>query len=293
MHKSVLLDAVLSHLNLSPGKIVLDATLGAGGHAESILKQISPDGLLIGLDQDSEALQRAEKRLQQVGGKFELKHLNFRFLDQALSQLHIHQVDAVLLDVGLSSDQIEEGDRGFSFMREGPLDMRMDKTQSQTAEHLIYGLSEEELIQIFTVYGEERFAKRIARKIVADRPSRSIQTTLDLKTLVEEIVPSKYRFGRIHPATRIFQALRIAVNDELGALKEALPKAFGALTVGGRLAVISFHSLEDRIVKRFFVSQKQIGAGLIVTKKPIEASEDELRENPKARSAKMRVIQRS
>ncbi len=293
MHKSVLLDSVLSHLNLVQGQIVLDATVGSGGHSETILKRISPNGLLIGLDQDPEALKRAAKRLEAVGGKFVLKHFNFRFLDEALSSLNLKQVNAVLLDVGVSSDQLQASDRGFSFMREGPLDMRMDPTQDQTAEHLIYGLSERELIQIFGELGEERYAGRIARKIVQERSKRSIKTTFDLKKIVEETVPSAYRFGRIHPATRIFQALRIAVNDELNALKEALPKAFGSLKPGGRLAVISFHSLEDRIVKQYFVHEKNLGTGKIMTKKPIEATEDELKNNPRSRSAKLRVIERS
>lgn len=293
MHKSVLLDSVLSHLNLSPGQIVLDATVGSGGHSEAILKQIGPNGLLIGLDQDVEALKRAEERLRAVGGKFKLQHLNFRFLDQALSSLNIKDVHAVLLDVGVSSDQLEKSDRGFSFMKEGPLDMRMDQSQTQTAEHLIYGLNEKELTEIFSEFGEERFARRIAQKIVFDRATKPMKTTFDLKHAVEEVVPSKYRFGRIHPATRIFQALRIAVNDELNALKEALPKAFGALKSGGRLAVISFHSLEDRIVKQYFVKEKNTGAGKILTKKPIEATEGELQDNPKSRSAKLRVMERS
>ncbi len=293
MHKSVLLDSVLSHLNLSPGQIVFDLTIGSGGHAEAILQRIKPNGLLIGLDQDKAAVERARKRLQETGGKFTLHHLNFRFLDQALSSLNIEQVNVVLLDIGVSTDQLEESDRGFSFMREGPLDMRMDQDQSQTAQHLIYGLSERELTQIFGELGEERYARRIAHQIVSERAKSPIKTTIDLKNIVEKVVPSKYRFGRIHPATRIFQALRIAVNDELNALTEALPKAFGVLKPAGRLAVISFHSLEDRIVKHFFVKEKNLGEGKIITKKPVEATEAEVTENPKARSAKLRVIERS
>ena len=292
MHKSVLLDSVLSHLNLLPGQIVLDATVGSGGHSETILRRISPNGLLIGLDQDEEALKRAEARLKSVGGKFILKRINFRYLDQTLSLLNIPEVHAVLLDVGISSDQLEAPDRGFSFMREGPLDMRMDQGQDQTAEQLIYGLSEKELVEVFSELGEERFARRIAHKIVSERARKPIKTTFDLKQVVEEVVPSQYRFGRIHPATRIFQALRIAVNDELNALKEALPKAFHSLERGGRLAVISFHSLEDRIVKQYFVKEKNAGAGKIITKKPIEADEIEIKENSRSRSAKLRVIER-
>ena len=171
--------------------------------------------------------------------------------------------------------------------------MRMDPSQSQTAQDLIYGLSEKELMQVFSELGEERYARRIAHQIVNERSQRAIKTTFDLKYLIEEVVPSKYKFGRINPATRVFQALRIAVNDELNALKEALPKAFNSLAHGGRLAVISFHSLEDRIVKQYFVRLKNEGAGKIITKKPIEASEAEVQENPRSRSAKLRVIERS
>lgn len=178
-------------------------------------------------------------------------------------------------------------------MKEGPLDMRMDQSRDQTAEHLICGLSEKELIDIFSELGEERFARRIAQKIVSDRAEKPIKTTFDLKHIVEEVVPFRYRFGRIHPATRIFQALRIAVNDELNALQEALPKAFHSLKRDGRLAAISFHSLEDRIVKQYFVKEKNAGAGTIITKKPIEATEEELKDNPKSRSAKLRVIERN
>jgi len=293
LHKSVLLVPVLSHLNLSPGQAVLDATVGSGGHSEAMLKKVTPGGLLIGLDQDQKALERTEKRLKETGGKFILRHQNFRFLDQALSFLNIPAVDAVLLDVGVSSEQLDEPDRGFSFMKEGPLDMRMNPAAEQTAQHLIYGLSEKELAGIFSELGEERYAKRIAQRIVSQRAKTRIQTTFDLKKIIEDAVPSHYRFGRLHPATRVFQALRIALNDELNALQEALPKAFECLKPGGRLAVISFHSLEDRIVKQYFVKQKAGSAGTIVTKKPIEADEDEIRENPRSRSAKLRIIERS
>ena len=293
MHKPVLRDVVLSYLNLKPGQVVLDATLGSGGHAEAILHAIGPQGFLIGLDQDEEAIKRAQACLEQLEGRFKLMQINFRFIDQALSSLNIHQVNAVLLDVGVSSEQLENPERGFGIQHTGPLDMRMDQRQTETAAHLIAKEGEYELAKIFREYGEERHANRIARTIVRERVKAPIETTEALKTLIERITPARFRYGRIHPATRIFQALRIAVNDELGALEESLPKAFDCLDFGGRLCVISFHSLEDRIVKRFFLKQKQAGVGTIVTKKPVRPSDEEVANNTRARSAKLRVIERN
>lgn len=293
MHKPVLIESVLSHLKLKAGLIVLDATIGSGGHGEAILKAIAPGGFLIGLDQDEEAIRRSKERLEKIGGRFSLQHFNFRDLDLAVSALHIRYVHAVLLDVGVSSDQLEEGKRGFSFQKEGPLDMRMDLTKELTAEHLVMGLSLKELTSIFRQFGEERYAGKIAQAIVTRRQQAPIKTTTALKTLIERAVPQKYRAGKIHPATRVFQALRIAVNDELEALREALPKAFDHLESGGRLAVISFQSLEDRIVKQFFVKQKTLGTGTIVTKKPIRPTDQEIEENLRSRSAKLRVLERN
>ena len=293
MHKPVLRDVVLSYLNLKPGQVVLDATLGSGGHAEAILHAIGPQGFLIGLDQDEEAIKRAQACLEQLEGRFKLMQINFRFIDQALSSLNIHQVNAVLLDVGVSSEQLENPERGFGIQHTGPLDMRMDQRQTETAAHLIAKEGEYELAKIFREYGEERHANRIARTIVRERVKAPIETTEALKTLIERITPARFRYGRIHPATRVFQALRIAVNDELGALEESLPKAFDCLDFGGRLCVISFHSLEDRIVKRFFLKQKQAGVGTIVTKKPVRPSDEEVANNTRARSAKLRVIERN
>ncbi len=193
MHKPVLVEAVLSHFNLKPGSVVLDATVGSGGHAEAILKAIQPGGFLIGLDQDQEAIKRSQERLEKVGGRFYLQHLNFQYLDQALSALHIHKIHAVLLDVGVSSDQLESASRGFSFREDGPLDMRMDQTKDLTAEHLIMGLSQQELTTIFRQFGEERYAARIAEAIVNQRKNAPIKTTGALKALVEKAVPGRYR----------------------------------------------------------------------------------------------------
>ena len=294
MHQSVLGESVLSYLDLKPGQIVLDGTIGSGGHAERILKAIGPDeGILIGLDQDEEAIKRTQIRLEKVGGRFVLKHLNFRYLDQALSSLNIYQLHAVLFDIGVSREQLEDSRRGFSFKLDGPLDMRMDQRLDTTAEDFVAKSSYEELETIFRQFGEERYAGRIAKTIVQNRAQAPIKTTTGLRCLIERMTPARYRFGRIHPATRVFQALRIAVNDELNALEEALPKVFGSLKHGGRLLVISFHSLEDRIVKHFFLKQKRSGEGTLITKKPLRPSSEEMKQNPSARSAKLRVIERA
>ncbi|MBI4357917.1 MAG: 16S rRNA (cytosine(1402)-N(4))-methyltransferase RsmH [Candidatus Omnitrophica bacterium] len=292
MHKPVLVDSVLSCLNLRPGCVVVDATVGGGGHAEAILKAIGPNGTLIGLDQDEKALERTQDRLRQVEGRVFLRHENFRHLDQVLSSLHFKSVHAVLLDVGVSSEQLEDPGRGFSFQSDAPMDMRMDERIRRSARDLVRDLSDRDLQSIFRQFGEERRARRIAQAIVRERARKPIETTRALRELIEKLTPLRYRFSRIHPATRVFQALRIVVNDELGALEEALPKAVGALEKEGRLAVITFHSLEDRIVKRFFVQKKTEGVGKIITKKPIRPTEEEVEENPRARSAKLRVIER-
>lgn len=293
MHKPVLTETVLSYLKLKPGDIVFDGTVGSGGHAEAILKAIGPEGFLIGLDQDEEAIKRVQNRLEQAGRRFKLIQLNFRFLDQVLSSLHFNKVNAVLLDVGISTDQLQDSGRGFSFQKDGPLDMRMDRSQAQTAADLVNGLNEEELAMIFREYGEERYARQIARAVAKERTKTPLRTTGILKKMIVDAVPARYRYGRIHPATRVFQALRIAVNDELAALEETLPKAFDCLDFSGKLCVISFHSLEDRIVKRFFLKQKQAGMGKIITKKPVQPSDQEIQTNPSARSAKLRVIERN
>ena len=293
MHKPVLLETVLSYLNLRAGSIVLDATVGSGGHAEAILKAIEPQGILIGLDQDEEALRKLPSTLKAGGRQVILKHSNFRDLDRTLSELNLSSIDAVLLDIGLSSDQLEDPARGFSFQKDGPLDMRMDRRVGRAAGEILASSDVRELTRIFQQFGEERFSGRIANAIMRARAKVPIQTTGALKRVIEQATPIRYHFGRIHPATRVFQALRIIVNDELNALEEALPKAISALKPGGRIAVITFHSLEDRIVKRFFLAEKAGGRGKIITKKPIRPSDDEVQTNPRARSAKLRIFERS
>jgi len=293
LHESVLLYEVISGLQLQPGHVVLDGTVGSGGHSEAILEAIGLTGLLIGIDQDKSALERTRKRLERFKSQLILEHFNFRNLDQALKEFKISAVDAVLLDIGVSKEQLTNGARGFSFRSDGPLDMRMDPSSSgKTASDLIQMLTEEDLAEIFHKYGEERHARRFARLIAAERKEAPIRTTRALAQLIEEHVPVRVRFGRLHPATRIFQALRIAVNGELDALKEGLEKSIAVLKPGGRLAVISFHSLEDRIVKHTFLAAKNEKKMEILTKKPIIPSEEESTRNPNSRSAKLRIAKK-
>jgi 16S rRNA (cytosine1402-N4)-methyltransferase len=294
LHKPVLRDVVLSHLNLKRGFVVLDATVGSGGHAEAILNMIGPTGFLIGMDRDKQAIERAQSRLQPFAGHFILKHACFCQMDRILSALNIDRVHAVLMDVGTSSDQLADPARGFSFQTDGPLDMRMDPSGGETAADLISRSNADELSAIFRTYGEERRARAIARAIVRARAysKNPIRTTRELSQLIEQMTPARFRFGRIHPATRVFQALRIAVNQELEQLESALPKAVEALRPGGRLAVISFHSLEDRIVKWFFRDEQKKDRVKVLTKKPVQPVGEEVRDNPRARSAKLRAIER-
>lgn len=292
VHIPVLLHETINALCLKNGSVVLDGTLGSGGHSEEILKQISPGGILIGLDQDDEAIERSRKRLQKFDSQLILTKSNFRNLDQILSQFKILSVDAVLLDIGVSWNQFDTPERGFSFRFDGPLDMRMDRAGDVTAADLIQNLPERELADLFFQLGEERKSRQIARWIMDARSREPIKTTKALSDLIASRVPPKVRYGRLHPATRVFQALRIAVNHELEALKEGAGKAIEALKPGGRLAVITFHSLEDRIVKNLFRSEKEKGTLLLMNKKPIVPSESEVEQNPRSRSAKLRVAEK-
>ncbi|MBC7170583.1 16S rRNA (cytosine(1402)-N(4))-methyltransferase RsmH [Candidatus Bipolaricaulota bacterium] len=279
MHEPVLVEEVLHFLDPAPGKLFVDATVGTGGHAQALL---SRGARVIGIDQDSLALERARTRLAPFSGQVQLLHGNFRDLSGLL--LPPPRVDGVLFDLGTSSLQLDSPERGFSFMADGPLDMRMDPDAPSTASDLVNALSESDLARILWEYGEERYARRIARAIVRGRP---VHTTGELASLVSQVYPP----GRhpIHPATRTFQALRIAVNDELGALREALPAAVSLLAPGGVLCVISFHSLEDRIVKRFVREEALTGRLEALTKKPITPTAEEIARNPRARSAKLRA----
>ncbi|MFT3879066.1 MAG: 16S rRNA (cytosine(1402)-N(4))-methyltransferase RsmH [Gemmatales bacterium] len=286
VHLPVLPVQVLDLLAPQPGQTIVDATLGGGGHACLIAEKLGAKGHLIALDRDPAALERARVRLQQVSDtpKLTLVHSNFERLRTVLDELKIDRVDGILADLGFSSDQIESAERGLSFQREGPLDMRLDPTDEQTAGDIIASWSESDLADLFFYLGEERQSRRIARKIVAVRDETPITTTIQLADLVRSCLP-RSKTG-LDPATRVFQALRIGVNDELGALKrlvEALPKC---VKPGGRVAIISFHSLEDRIVKWAF---RESATWEILTKKPVEADEVEEAANPRSRSAKLRV----
>lgn len=302
-HVPVLLAATLRLLQPQRGGQYIDGTLGAGGHAEALLEASDPDGRLLGLDQDPTALQLARARLARFGERADLVHANFRTLRAVATTHNFNAIDGILLDLGLSSMQIDTAERGFAFSQDAALDMRMDPTAATNAADLINGLSERELADLIYIYGEEPASRRIARALVAARP---IHTTGDLARIVARVAGGKGHW-RIHPATRTFQALRIAVNDELGALKASLPQAVSLLRPGGRLAVISFHSLEDRIVKQFMRDESQdcicppsqpvctcghTATVTLVTRKPVMADEAEIRLNPRARSARLRVAER-
>lgn len=286
-HIPVMPEEVLAYLMPQPGQIIVDATVGAGGHSRRIAEQLGPNGKLIGLDQDETMLELARTRLP---GNVELIHGNFEQLRDALAGRKIAAVDGVLADLGVCSDQIDEAGRGFSFQQEGPLDMRLDPSRTETAALLLQRLDARSLADIFYEYGEERFSRRIARKIVETRERTPIQTTGQLAELVRRSIPRpRGKQPRIDPATRVFQALRIAVNDELGALDRLLAALPACLRPGGRAVLISFHSLEDRRVKLAF---KEAATWEVLTKKPIQAGEEELRNNPRARSAKLRAARR-
>jgi 16S rRNA (cytosine1402-N4)-methyltransferase len=281
---------VLEWLRPGPGKIIADCTLGTGGHAMALLRELGPSGLLLGIDRDSEVIEVAKGFLSQVGNPFRLFHANYAHLGQILSETGIGGVDGLLLDLGVSSYQLGRPERGFSFQWEGPLDMRMDRTSGLTAGELLRRLREEELARLFWEYGEERWSRRIARAIKAHLRKSPIETTTQLASLIERAVPGGRR--RLHPATRVFQALRIAVNRELEGLEAFLSTAYQFLRPGARLVVISFHSLEDRIVKESLLEGFRKGFYRLLTRKPIRPSQEEVRENPRSRSAKLRVAER-
>jgi 16S rRNA (cytosine1402-N4)-methyltransferase len=289
LHTPVLVREVVEFLGCRPGGLYVDATVGLGGHAELILRASSPDGRLIGLDQDREAIGRARIRLAPFGERALLIEENFVNLRPSLEQRGIREADGILFDLGVSSAQLSTPERGFGFLVDGPLDMRMDVTQSRTAAELVNRLPEAELADILYEYGEERWSRRIARAMVRARP---LARTTELAAVIASAVPGRHRHQRIHPATRTFQALRIAVNRELDVLPTALSQAAELLRPGGRLAVIAFHSLEDRIVKGLF--RNFSGKGFrVLTKKPLRARPEEVEANPRSRSAKLRVMERA
>lgn len=300
-HEPVLLEEVLAALAPRPGRRYIDGTVGSGGHARAVLDRSAPDGRLLGIDLDPFAVAQARRALTEYGDRLVLLQGNFAWIGEIARQHNFAPVDGILLDLGLSSLQLEAPERGFSFQADGPLDMRFDPRHGPSAADLVNGLPESELADIIYRYGEERRARRIARAIVEARPLR---TTGELAHLVSRVVK---RSRGIHPATRTFQALRIAVNRELENLERALPAAVDLLAAGGILAVISFHSLEDRIVKRFFVEQAagcvcppelpvctcgRVPRLRILTRKPIRPNAAEVERNPRSRSARLRVARR-
>ncbi len=297
VHTTVLLKESIDGLDIHPGEIYLDGTLGSAGHTLYALQKTNGDLKVIGLDKDVEALERSKERL---AGYIEYKdvHLvesSYVDLDKVLNELNIPKIHRFMLDLGLSSDQFETSGRGFTFKNDEPLLMSFKKDLEEgdlTAKTIVNTWQEENIADVIYGYGEEKYSRRIARAIVNYREKKSIETTGELVEIISQAVPIFYRKGRIHPATRTFQALRIAVNDELNSLKGGLKKGFERLEKSGRMAVISFHSLEDRIVKNFNKEREEEGTGKSITKKPIVPTDEEIRVNPRSRSAKLRIIEK-
>lgn len=287
IHKPVMLKEVLQYLDLKPGEIVIDATIGLGGHSVEILKAIGEKGLLIGIDRDNEVLDIAKERLRKIADNFVLFNTSYDKIPEILDELKISSVNKMLFDLGFSSFHIEKSGRGFSFMRlDEPLDMRYSMSTNITAADILNTYDEKELEHIFWTYGEEPFAKKLSKKIVEARKSKKFVFVRDLVEVVEKVIPK----AKKHKATKVFQALRIAVNDELNLLQRALNNALYLLSPKGRLAILTYHSLEDRIVKNFFKSNAEILVP--INKKVIRPSMEEVRSNPRARSAKLRVGER-
>ena len=293
-HITVLKEEAVEALRVEPGKTIVDATVGSMGHTKEILKQLDGEGILVGIDQDPSAIQKAnELETGTVTTYFSVE--NFRNIDQLLNEHHIFSVDGILADLGWRTEQFEEGERGFSFNADEALLMTYGDPENYpfTAGDIVNGWKEEDIRNVIRGYGEERFAGRIAKAIVNARENNPITTSQELADIIAGSVPGFYRTGKVHPATRTFQALRIAVNDELDALSEFITKAIRRLNTEGRIAIITFHSLEDRIVKHTFRDQKNAGLGEIITKRPIRPSDDEKTRNPRSRSAKLRIFERN
>lgn len=292
-HEPVLVSEVIQFLKLTPGLTVVDGTVGTGGHSLAVLPHLLPDGRLVAIDQDPQALAWAQRRLSEFASRTMFLHGNFRDLPSLLKRTNGILVDRLLLDIGMSSLQVDDATRGFSFLKDGPLDMRMDPSQDLTAEEVVRTASAEALAIILVRFGEERFARRIARRIVETRREAPLTTTTQLARLVVSAVPAGARHGRVHPATRTFQALRIAVNGELEALETFLANLPALLRPGGRALVLTFHSLEDRLVKQAFIAGQRDGQWTVLTKKPVRPQAAEVARNPRARSAKLRAIERN
>ena len=295
MHISVLLHESIDGLDLHPGDIFVDGTLGGGGHSEEVCKRFGGSVVMIGIDLDPDALSRATSRLVSQNCNITTVEGSFRNLDTILDSINVKMVDKILLDIGLSSNQFEDSGRGFSFQKDEPLVMSFKKDVTEndlTAREIVNTWDRENIEAILKGYGEEQFAWKISKAIVERREVRPIETTSDLVEIIKSATPAFYHHRKIHPATKTFQALRITVNDEIESLKDGVRKGFERLNPNGRLAVISFHSLEDRVVKQFFKQKEDEDLGKRVNKKPIIPTDEEIAENPRSRSAKLRIIEK-
>lgn len=306
-HVSVLLDECIENLNIKPDGVYVDCTMGGAGHSKEIVKKLSNKGLFIGFDQDKNAIKTAKERLSEYSDRVKFVHSNFENIKDELEKIGVYKIDGVLADLGVSSHQLDEADRGFSYMQDAPLDMRMDVRCEFSAYDVVNGYTEEELAKIIKDYGEENWAKRIAKFIVEERKENKIETTKELVDIIKKAIPKKARIDGPHPAKRTFQAIRIEVNNELGVITKMIEDASSIMNKGGRICIITFHSLEDRIVKNAF---KELSLDCIcpphlpmcqcdkksevkiITRKPIIPTDEEIEVNPRSRSAKLRVAEK-
>lgn len=308
VHKSVLLNETIDGLNIQPDGIYVDGTLGGGGHAYEVSRRLGDKGSIVGIDQDAAAIEAAGNRLKDFGEKVTIVRSNYCDMKSKLHELGIDKVDGIVLDLGVSSYQLDTAERGFSYREDAPLDMRMDTRQKMTARDIVNDYEEMELYRVIRDYGEDKFAKNIAKHIVAARKVKPIETTGELTEIIRASIPMKYQKKSGHPAKRTFQAIRIELNRELEVLKDSLDDMIDLLNPGGRLCIITFHSLEDRIVKSAFRKNEnpctcpsdfpvcvcgKVSKGSILTRKPILPSEEEMEENSRAKSAKLRIFERS
>ena len=306
-HRSVLLEETVNGLNIRPDGIYVDGTLGGGGHAYEICRRLGDKGSIIGIDQDEAAIEAAGIRLKDFGKKVTIVRSNYCEMKSVLQRLGIDKVDGIVLDLGVSSYQLDTAERGFSYREDAPLDMRMDRRQTMTARDIVNDYSEKDLYRVIRDYGEDKFARNIAKHIVIEREKRSIETTGQLTEIIRGAIPMKFQKKSGHPAKRTFQAIRIELNRELDVLKNSLDEMIDLLNPGGRLCIITFHSLEDRIVKSAFKKNEdpctcpkdfpvcvcgKVSKGSILTRKPILPSEEELEENSRSKSAKLRIFER-
>ena len=308
VHKSIMLEEVIESLAIKPNGIYVDGTLGGAGHSSEIVKRLGEDGRLIGIDQDGEAIEAATKRLKPYKDKVTIVRSNYAQMKEVLRDLGIHKVDGILLDLGVSSYQLDNAERGFTYREDVPLDMRMDQRQTKTAKDIVNDYSEMELYHIIRNYGEDKFAKNIAKHIVAARQKQEIKTTGELNEIIKAAIPQKVRATGGHPSKRTYQAIRIELNHELDVLRDNLDDMIDLLNPGGRICIITFHSLEDRIVKSNFKKNENPctcppsfpvcvcgnkSKGTVITRKPILPSEKELEENSRSKSAKLRVFEKN